>query len=217
MISSIHDWVITNDSILIISISFLSFIATTILTFLIIKQTKYVNLKQMQLQELISSKQLEMQKRQILVDSYPYKREIYCYVFGVLELCHYLEELIKSVDLYSKDPNKLREFFQILQEQYVPDSQKALWSMREAEYVLPKNISNVILDVRKNYDSMNAHFITPATIYSVLTPFEMKNKLDDIKKDNINKAIQCCNRIVKHTAFIESIMPIELNISDLSK
>lgn len=209
--------IIINERFLTILIAFLSFVMTTMLTILLIKQNKDVNKRQMQFEESLSSKQIEMQKRQIHVDSYPYKREIYCYVFGVLELCHYLEELIKSVDLYSKDPNQLREFFQILQEQYVPESQKALWSMREAEYVLPKNISDVILDIRKNYDSMIAHFITPASIFRVLTPLEMNKELDEIKKDNINKAIECCNRIIEHTWFIENIMPRELNIAELSK
>lgn len=217
MIIEIYNWVIKNQSIISILISFSSLLISSYLTYLIIKQTKVVNQKQIQLQELISSKQLDMQKRQIQVDSYPYKREIYCYVFAVLELCNQLEELLKTVDLYSKDPIKLREFFQVLQDQYVSDTQKALWSMREAEYVLPRNISEVVLDIRKNYDSMVAHFITPASIFRVLTPNEIGKEFEEIKKFNIKKASECCHRIIEHTQYIESIMPRELNIAELSK
>lgn len=214
---NIIQWLSFNEKLITICISFLSLMVSSILTFLIIKQTKTLNNQQMQIEENLNLKQIEMQKRQIRVDSYPYKREIYCYVFAVLELCHQLQDLIKSVNLKSKDPAQLLEFFKILQEQYVPDTQKALWGMREAEYVLPKNISLAVIDIRKNYDSMCAHFTAPASVAKVLTPYEMETQIDEIKQHNIDEAIACCNKIVKHTSFIESIMPSELDISELSK
>ena len=206
-----------NENWITICISFLSLVISSILTFLIIKQTKNLNKQQIQIEEKINLKQIEMQKRQIRIDSYPYKREIYCSVFTVLELCHQLQHLLKSVNLQSKDPAQIFEFFNILQEQYVPDTKKALWSMREAEYVLPKNISSTVIDIRKNYDSMCTHFTAPASIAKVLTPYEMETKIEEIKRHNIDEAIACCNRIVKHTSFIENIMPLELDISELSK
>lgn len=171
----------------------------------------------MQIEEKINIDQTEIQKRQIRIDSYPYKREIYCHVFTVLDLCHQLQDILKSVDLFSKEPAQLMKFFKVLQDQYVPDTKKALWSMREAEYVLPSNISSVVIDIRKNYDSMCAHFITPANISIVLTQHEMETRMNEIKKHNIREAIACCDRIVKHAAFLESIMPLELDISNLSR
>ena len=89
--------------------------------------------------------------------------------------------------------------------------------MREAEYVLPENISHAIIDIRKNYDSMCAHFTAQASISKVLTTHEMETQIEEIKRHNIDEAIECCNKIVKYTSFIESIMPSELNISKLSK
>lgn len=210
-------WLIVNDKWVTICISFLSLVISSILTYLIIKQTHKLNKQQMQIEENINFKQLEMQKRQICIDSYPYKREIYCYVFAVLELCHQLQELYKTINFHSKDPVQLLEIFKSLQEQYVPDTKKALWSMREAEYVLPKNISLSVIDIRKNYDSMCVHFTIPASVAKALTPSEIKTHMDEIKRDNINKAIVCCNKIIEHTSFIESIMPRELDISELSK
>lgn len=210
-------WIVVNEKLISISIAFLSLVITSILTFLIIKQTKKLNRQQLEIEESINLKQIEMQKRQICVDSYPYKREIYCHVFAVLELCHQMQDLLKSVNLYSKNSTEILEFFNILQEQYVPESKKALWSMREAEYVLPENISQAVIDIRKNYDSMCSHFTAPASISKVLTPHEMETQIEEIKRHNIYEAIECCNKIIKHTSFIESVMPSELNISNLSK
>jgi len=210
-------WIVVNEKLISICIAFSSLVMTSFLTFLIIKQTKKLNRHQLEIEESINRKQIEMQKKQICVDSYPYKREIYCYVSAVLELCHHMRNLLKSVNLYSKNPTEILEFFKILQEQWVPDRKQALWSMREAEYVLPENISAAIIDIRKNYDSMCAHITAPASISKVLTTQEMETHIEEIKRLNINEAIACCNRIVKHTSFIESVMPVELNISKLSK
>lgn len=210
-------WIVINEKLISICIAFTSLVITSLLTFLIIKQTKKLNRQQLEIEESINHKQIEMQKRQICVDSYPYKREIYCHVFAVLELCHQMQDLLKSVNLYSKNSTEILEFFNILQEQYVPESKKALWSMREAEYVLPENISLAVIDIRKNYDSMCAHFTAPASISKVLTTQEMETQIEEIKRHNIDEAIECCNKIVKHTSFIESVMPSELNISKLSK
>lgn len=210
-------WIVINEKLISICIAFTSLVITSLLTFLIIKQTKKLNRQQLEIEESINLKQIEMQKRQICVDSYPYKREIYCHVFSVLELCHQMLGLLKSVNLYSKNSTEILEFFNILQEQYVPESKKALWSMREAEYVLPENISLAVIDIRKNYDSMCAHFTAPASISKVSTTQEMETQIEEIKRHNIDEAIECCNKIVKHTSFIESVMPSELNISKLSK
>ena len=151
------------------------------------------------------------------METYPYKREIYSYVFAVLELCNQMLKLVKIVDLYSKTPDEILQFYQILQAQYLPNVREALWSMREAEYVLPENISSVVIDVRSNFDSMAVNLITPASIAKVMTTQELATMLEEAKRANIDAAILNCKTIVKHTLFIESIMPKELDISSLSK
>lgn len=211
-------WLTDNEKWLAICVSGLSLLFSTILTYLIIRQTKNLSRQQVKIEENINLKQIEVQKKQILVEAYPYKREIYCNVSAVLELCHKIKALQKSVSLQSKDPAQLLQVFNVLQKQYVPDSKKALWSMREAEYVLPKNIFPTVLDIRENYDSMCAHFNAPAIITKLLTPQEIEKGVDEeMKLHEIDEAINCCDRIVKHTLFIESIMPSELDISEASK
>ena len=69
-------WIVINEKVISICIAFASLVITSILTFLIIRQTKKLNRQQLEIEESINLKQIEMQKRQICVDSYPYKREI---------------------------------------------------------------------------------------------------------------------------------------------
>lgn len=216
-------------------IALVDVIITAILTAIIIIQTGRLNKKQQKneeqaeiqqrlyeeqtakqqqaFEERLNQQQIELQKRQIQVNTFPYKREVYSHVFSVLELCHMLKDLTKSVDLKSKTAVQLREFFEVLLEQYVPDKKQALWSMREAEYILPDNISSVILDIRSHFDSLCCHFYTPSTLFNVLTEQEFKG----IIENNVDEAIKDCDAIVGHTWFIETILPRELNIAGLNK
>lgn len=190
---------------------------TAFLTLRIILQTKKLNETQQDLEKKLNQEQMNMQKRQIQVDTFPYKREVYTAVFSVLELCNMIKELTKSVNLYNKTTEQLKEFMEVLLEQYVSDKKQIFWSMREAEYILPENISKTILEIRKHFDSMCYHLNIPNAISMVMTQYELETELEKIKVDNIEAALMDCDAIVNHAQFIESILPRELNIANLNR
>lgn len=214
---SVITWLSENELWLSILISSLSVFFTLLLTVMIIIQTWKLNNKQIEFDLLIHSKQAELQKREIRLNSYPYKREIYSFVFSVLELCEQFEEISRSVDFHSKTPEQLHEILIIFQNQYVPDTRKALWSMREAEYVLPRNISTIVTYIRRDYDSMCSNLMALVSISKMMAQNELEKQFKEVMKSNIEEALNCCRRINAHKQFIEAIMPEELNISELSR
>lgn len=205
-------------------ISLVDVIITAFLTAVIICQTKRLNEQQQQAEKesaeqqrafeaRLNQQQIELQKRQIQVDTFPYKREIYAHVFSVLALCNMLKELTKSIDLKSKSAVQLKEMFDQILEQHVPDVKQTLWSMRESEYILPKNISASVIDIKTHFDSLCAHLHIPSTLSGVLTEQELK----EITNQNVDEAMKDCDAILDHAWFIESVLPKELDIAYLSK
>lgn len=214
---NLFEWLSLNEKWLSLCLSLFSILITSFLTFLIIYQTEKLNRKQIDFESLIQKRQEDLQKRQILLESFPYKREIYSHVFTIFELCHQFLDLSKSVDLYSKEPEELNGLLNGLQKSYIPDMRKAMWSLRESEYILPRNISDIVLEIREDYDSMCGNIIYLYHFSKVMTENEQINEFDILKKMSIDNALDCCRRIDEHAAFIERIIPEELNISDLSK
>lgn len=210
-------WIYNNEKWLSLIIQSLNVFISFGLSLLIIFQTRKLNEKQITFELEQNNKQLEYQKRQIHLDTYPYKREIYTHVFNVLELCNQFEEMISKIDLFTLPPAKIKDFLVILQNHYVPDTGKALWSMREAEYVLPSNISSIVVDIRKNYDTMCSNLMWVDNFSKILEENKLEQLIKDEIKKSIENAIECCKKINKHARYIENIMPVELNISDLSK
>lgn len=210
-------WIEYNENWLSVSIMFASFLVSAFLTGLIIWQTKRLNQNQQELEKSINNQQIELQKRQIQIDSYPYKREIYTNVFQVLALCDQLKNITETIDLNDRSPEEIFEVFSLLQEQYVPDRKQALWILREAEYVLSSQIAHVVLDIRNNYDTICTHFIVINTFSKLDAEFVNGYAKEMTKSYNIEKIVECCNKIVNHTTYIENVFPKELNISLLSK
>lgn len=214
---SFIQWIECNEQWISLCIAILSLLVNTILTGFIIWQTKRLNQNQQELEKSISNQQIELQKRQIQIDSYPYKREIYTNVFQVLALCDQLKNITETVDLNDLSPEQIFEVFSLLQEQYVPDRKQTLWILREAEYVLSSQIAHVVLDIRDNYDTMCTHFIVINTFSKLDAEFVNGYAKELTKSYNIEKIVECCNKIVNHTTYIENVFPTELNISLRSK
>jgi len=80
----------------------LGVIITSILTFIIIWQTGKINQKQIDLDRKLSEQQISLQKRQIRVDIFPYRREIYHNIFKVMEFSNFITTTLLTLDLEDK-------------------------------------------------------------------------------------------------------------------
>ena len=124
-----------------------------------------------------------------------------------------LKKVANDAHLKEVSPTDIKNFIDVLLGQYVPDKKQALWSMREAEYILAPTIAASIIDIRKHFDSMCSHFYVPSAVENVLN----QDELAEVINLNVDEAIKDCDAIVGHTWFIETILPRELNIAGLNK
>ena len=198
-------------------IAIVDVVITAILTAIIIFQTHKLNKKQLDFERRVSQRDEDLQKRQIQIDTFPYKREIYESVFSIFECCNYLKILSEKVDLNSRTGKELTEIFSLICKQYVPDTKAVLWSLREAEYILPESLSNPILEIRKCFDRICSNYNCLGTIESILTSLELQQTFPETKKGNLDAALLDCEMILSNVRFIESALPKELKIAGLNR
>jgi len=209
----IISWITENEVWLTVIISFASLIATIVLTVLIIRQTKKLNEKQSKMEETINEQQIILQKRQLSVDTFPYKREIYSYVYSIFEMCEAINTTVKNERLYDYDYDQVNDYFSIIKDQYVPNMRKTIWCLRESEYILPDDISGTVLRIMNEFNEMCFCFQSLKVIKKLAT----EQELDEIKKQHIDDGLRMCKEILKFVSFIESIMPTELDIATVNR
>ena len=190
---------------------------TTVLTAIIIRQTNRLNKQQLAFERDNHQRALDLQKRQIQIETVPYKREIYSNVFAIFECCHFLKDVSTKIDLTQKTGKELSDMFSLTCKGYVPDIKDAIWSLREAEYILPANIAIPVLEIRSCFDKVCANFNCLASIESILTSDELQTLFQGIKEDNVYSALSNCDKILSYVSYIESIMPVEINIANLNR
>ena len=175
---------------------------TTVLTAIIIRQTNRLNKQQLAFERDNHQRALDLQKRQIQIETFPYKREIYSNVFAIFECCHFLKDLSTKIDLTQKTGKELSDMFSLT---------------CKAEYILPANIAIPVLEIRSCFDKVCANFNCLASIESILTSDELQTLFQGIKEDNVYSALSNCDKILSYVSYIESIMPVEINIANLNR
>jgi len=174
-------------------IDLLGVILTFILTTIIIVQTQRLNKAQLEFETKVHQNEEDLQKRQIQINTFPYKREIYANVYGIFECCLFLKELSEKIDLNTKSGKALSDMFETICTGYIPDSKAVLWNLREAEFIFPKDIADVIIDIRTCFDKRGASLKCLGSIETILTDIELQSFFPDTKKTNIDEALSNCD------------------------
>ncbi|MDO4543159.1 MAG: hypothetical protein Q4C01_01290 [Clostridia bacterium] len=198
-------------------IALLSLIVTSLLTVLIIKQTTHLNRKQVQMEQEINTQQVQMQKRQLCVDTYPYKREIYANLFAVFAVCQGLTQTVKLEQLLLMDCEKVFSYYKFIQEASVPDVKAVFWSLREAQFVMTTDISSAILEIRQKFDDMCGCFCSLDALSKVLKTEKLSTELEKIKRHNVTQGLRLCNEILAYSDYMESVMPDAMNIGGIER
>lgn len=210
---TIYTFLVTNENIINLITNFLGMVFTISLTGIIISQTSKNSRKQLELTKNINQQQSSIQKRQIKVDIYPYKREIYVHLTKVYEFTNTLNDLLERIDLKIKSGKDIFGIYQNLQKQFVPDVFETLWRLRESKYILPSSICNTIDVIRTNFDEIQT-LLYSFNLYSEILTTE---EFEKIKISNLEKIEASCKSILRKRNQIESQLIEELNISNLEK
>lgn len=109
----------------------------------------------------------------------------------------------------------LHDIYQLIAVDYLGDPKKIIECLREAEYILPKHISPSVSEIYKSYDTVCSRFIALGTLSKI--SLLSKEEISDTKQINLVKIIEELKNIESKVPFIQSIMPPELDISELDR
>lgn len=207
------DWVIENEAIFNIAIALLSLLVTSILTVIIIVQTAKLAKKQNEQEKLINKQQEDLQKRQIRIDTFDYKNNIYHALYKVFQMTGEIEDIISKISLKEKTAEQLYQMFDILRELLKIDVSETMWLFKQAEYILPSNIYDSVRVISKNFDELTGDVGKFSLYPKILTTDELETEKQKLLEDIRDRVKQINDRV----CFITSVMPKELDISSLEK
>ena len=206
-------WIVNNEILLNLTISLLSFVVTSILTIVIIVQTSKLAKKQKEQEIIINKQQQDWQKRQMRIDTFDYKNNIYRALYKVFQLTGEIEDIFSKISLHEKQMDHLHQLFDILRSQLKMDVSETLWLFKQAEYILPEYIYASVRDIAKDFDELTGDIGKLKCYPTILTPEEV----DAEKRKLLDDILYRAEQINRHVLFITTIMPQELDISALEK
>lgn len=213
MLDIINSWILSIEWNAVSGIaSVLGVLITTILTYIIIKQTRILSEQQSKLESRINKEQNDLIRRQLKVEAFPYKRNLYLNLFKVLEFSHFLEETILTLDLTQKSSKDILGMYKMSIETYITKEKEIIDSLREAKYILPDNISPTVAMIEKMFDQICVSF----SVIGTFNDFFTVEEYTQIKKYNIDLITENVKGINEKVGFIQSIMPKELDISRIA-
>ena len=183
----------------------------------IAKQQAELQKKQIDQELLLNCKQEALQKRQIRIETFDYKSNIYHALYKVFKMSATIQyniyDIIGIKSLSEKTCEQLFGLFNasIEVDKIVPS--EVLWLFKQAEYIYPDNIYPSIKAISKDFDELAGN-IGKFNLYpKILTENELKEEKKKLLEDIYTRV----KNINSHVTFIESIIPHELNISNLEK
>ena len=213
LVSVWSSWIVEYEVQLNLVISLLSFIVTSVLTVVIIRQTSRLAKQQSEQERLINKQQADLQKRQMQIDTFEYKNSIYHALYMVFQMTGEIEAIFSKISLQEKTMEQLHQLFEIIREQLKIDVSETIWLFKQAEYILPPNIYPSVRDIANNFNELTGDIGKLKFFPTILTPEEMEEEKHRLLDDIEDRA----NRINQYVIYIESVMPRELDISSLGK
>lgn len=190
-------------------ISGFSMIVELVLTIIIIFQTHKNAKNQQELEIKFNEQQQMMQEKQYRIDTLPFKREIYINLYKIFQRTQIIKDIVKISLLKEKTLKEIGEIYECIDDVDIIDSSKVMLSLKEAEYIFPKNIYSSIKCVEKAYDEMVSTFKICKTLSSI---FQDPESIEEIKQENIDKISNNIEIILKNANFLTNIIPEYIKI-----
>lgn len=194
-------------------ISFFSLLSTTVLTILIIHQTHNLAKQQTELEQHLNKQQLEMQKRQIRLESFSYKIEIYKALHNAFQFTGEVESLYNTIDIYKKNYDQLYPLFSSLLENMNKSTTDTLWLFKQAEFIISPNIYSAIKDISFHFDQLSGS-IAKLKLYPLIL---LEDEMETEKKKVLDCILHHAEKINTYVLYINSVMPHEISINQLEK
>lgn len=183
--------------------SLMGVVLTAILTFIIIRQTNNLN-----------KKQLSLQKRQIRIDTFNYKRDIFLSVIKILEFTKTYSRSVSTKNVKPKKVSNIFDIFELTAKNLFDNHDVVVNSLSEAEYILPKEISSIIIIIGDKFSLICSYF----EMYKQHERFNLAEDVLATEKDEIFDNIKlACETINSHASILHMFMIKELDISDLDR
>lgn len=207
--------------------SLLSIGITTLLTVLIIqtnrlnkkqqKLDKTLNESQRELQLALNQSQRELQQRQLKLDLYNYRREVYRNILKVYTFCSNTQFFFEYEDYKKLTPKTIEKYHRINEQISYDNPSELSQILIEAKYLFPEDVSNIVLQIQKDFDTLLGDMNAPKKLYNIITQEERKTKLSPLIEEKMTDAQNRVKSILDTKEFIIERISSELDISKLEK
>ena len=195
--------------------AWLSLVVNSVLTLLIIWQTFSLAKRQKKQEEELNSQQekfqKELQKRQLQLDTFGYKNEIYMTITKVGQLAAEYSVCFENDIVKDKSYEQLQAIFSVYIDVLKIDIPDILAKLRQAEYFFEPYIYDVIYDVAVNFDEITGDVGKFKLYPQLLCDAEMEPQRTELLADMKER----CEIINRHMIYLHSIIPKKLQINNL--
>lgn len=193
----------------------LSLVINSVLTLLIIWQTfslaKRQNKQDLELNIQQERFQKELQKRQLQLDTFEYKNEIYMVITKVGQLTAEYDVYFEKNIVKDKTYKQLYDIFGTYMDVLKIDVSEILAKLRQAEYFFEFYIYDVIYDVAINFNEITGDVGKFKLYPQILTDEEMEHFRNALLEDIETR----CKAVNKHMVYLHSIIPQKLQLNNL--
>lgn len=193
-------WLIKLEPLLSLAVAIISMLLTAFLTFLIIRQTRKLNMQQM-----------ELQKRQIKITLFPYKRELYANLAKVFRLAGIIPMIVV---VYKKDSytcNQMKLNLEMIFANYLGDIQNVSNNLKEVDYLLPRNIADEVKMISEKFNELCIDLILIRDLAEKCSTEQMSHEI----LDSLSKMSLSCKIILAHEPSIINNISADISIGDL--
>lgn len=200
-----------------IVLSIISVIVSSVLTALIIIQTKKLTKKQQELDKALNESQRELQQRQLKLDLYNYRREVYRNILKVYTFCINTQFFFEYENYKKLTPKTIEEYHRINEQMSYDNPAELSQILIEAKYLFPEDISDIILQIQKDFDTLLGDMNAPQKLYNIMKEEQRQTKLAPLIEEKMTDAQNRVKSILDTKDFIIEKISSELDISKLEK
>ena len=174
----------------------------------------YISRRQRKADYELAVRQEDLQKRQIKIDTYPYRVECFETLCRLKEFAESSRKLLNEAKIEEKNPAQIQQIFSILHKKIDDSGSDVILRLIEGENVFQVSEWKKLKDIRKYYDRICFSFSLLASLDKDFFPAEEKAVVKKERADMIIDDLRKLDELLLST--ILAVGP-DLSISDLAQ